>query len=194
MVAGSNPVARSCDLMDPLHRPTIAPRSDAETVAAVRGVDGLWVGLLEEAGFRLARRSTSYVWYDGAGEVAVAPDDELDADDTLAQIILHELVHFLVQGEAARNEPDWGLDNLTDRDAYLEEAALVMQRRLLAVWGLESVLVPTTDFRPYYLEQAASEQRADRIEAAEKGWQRWLAWPHRRSAEEALEATKVAAG
>ena len=54
--------------------------------------------------------------------------------------------------------------------------------------------MPTTDFRPYYLEQAASEQRADRIEAAEKGWQRWLAWPHRRSAEEALKATKVAAG
>ena len=192
MVAGSNPVARSRDVMNPLDRQPIAPRCDAQTVGAVRATDPLWVELLEQAGFRLARRSTSYVWYDGRGEVAIAPDEELDADDTLAQIILHEMVHLLVQGEAARTEPDWGLDNLTDSDAYLEEAALVVQLRLLSLWGLEAVLVPTTDFRGYYLTEAASEARTDRLSAAEAGWERWLLWPHREAAERALAATRSA--
>jgi hypothetical protein len=178
--------------MNPLHRQPIAPRCDAQTVEAVRETDSLWVALLEQAGFRLARRSASYVWYDGRGEVAIAPDEELDDDDTLAQIILHEMVHLLVQGEEARTEPDWGLDNLTDRDAYLEEAALVMQLRLLRLWGLEAVLVPTTDFRGYYLTEASEEARPDRLEAAEAGWQRWLLWPHRGAAERALAATRSA--
>ena len=192
MVAGSNPVARSRDVMNPPDRQPIAPRCDEQTVGAVRATDPLWVQLLEHAGFRLARRSTSYVWYDGRGEVAIAPDEELDADDTLAQIILHEMVHLLVQGEEARTEPDWGLDNLTDSDAYLEEAALVVQLRLLTLWGLEAVLVPTTDFRGYYLAEAASEARADRMQAAEAGWARWLVWPHRAAAERALAATRNA--
>lgn len=194
MVAGSNPVARSRDVMNPLDRQPIAPRCDALTVGAVRATDPLWIALLEQAGFRLARRSTSYVWYDGRGEVAIAPDEELDADDTLAQIILHELVHLLVQGEEARSEPDWGLDNLTDSDAYLEEAALVVQLRLLTLWGLEAVLVPTTDFRPYYLTEAAAEARADRLQAADAGWARWLVWPQREAAEAALRATYEAVG
>ena len=194
MVAGSNPVARSRDVMNPLDRHPIAPRCDALTVGAVRATDPLWVALLEQAGFRLARRSASYVWYDGRGEVAIAPDEELDADDTLAQIILHELIHLLVQGEEARTEPDWGLDNLTDRDAYLEEAALVMQLRLLRQWGLEAVLVPTTDFRSYYLAEAATEVRADRLQAAAAGWARWLDWPQREAAEAALRATYEAVG
>lgn len=180
--------------MNPLDRQPIAPRCDALTVGAVRATDPLWVALLEQAGFRLARRSTSYVWYDGRGEVAIAPDEELDADDTLAQIILHEMIHLLVQGEEARSMPDWGLDNLTESDAYLEEAALVMQLRLLRQWGLEAVLVPTTDFRPYYLTQAAAEARPDRLKAAEAGWARWLAWPQREAAEAALRATYEATG
>ena len=180
--------------MNPLDRHPIAPRCDALTVGAVRATDPLWVALLEQAGFRLARRSASYVWYDGRGEVAIAPDEELDADDTLAQIILHELIHLLVQGEEARTEPDWGLDNLTDRDAYLEEAALVMQLRLLRQWGLEAVLVPTTDFRSYYLAEAATEARADRLQAAAAGWARWLDWPQREAAEAALRATYEAVG
>ncbi len=194
MVAGSNPVARSRDVMNPLDRHPIAPRCDALTVGAVRATDPLWVALLEQAGFRLARRSASYVWYDGRGEVAIAPDEELDADDTLAQIILHEMIHLLVQGEEARTEPDWGLDNLTDRDAYLEEAALLMQLRLLRQWGLEAVLVPTTDFRSYYLAEAATEARADRLQAAAAGWARWLDWPQREAAEAALRATYEAVG
>jgi hypothetical protein len=180
--------------MNLLDRQPIAPRCDALTVGAVRATDPLWVALLEQAGFRLARRSASYVWYDGRGEVAIAPDEELDADDTLAQIILHEMIHLLVQGEEARTEPDWGLDNLTDRDAYLEEAALVMQLRLLRQWGLEAVLVPTTDFRGYYLTEASAEARANRLQAAAAGWARWLAWPQREAAERALRATYEAVG
>lgn len=178
--------------MNPLHRQPIVPRADAETVKVVRGLDEVWAGLLRAADFSLVRRSTSYVWYDGAGEIAIAPDEELDADDTLAQIILHELVHFLVQGEGSRHAPDWGLDNLSDRDAYLEEAALVMQLRLLTAWQLEQVLVPTTDFRSYYLSEAGCESRADRLAAAEAGWSRWIAWPHRAVAEAALRATREA--
>ena len=36
---------------------------------------------------------------------------QLDADDSLAQLVLHEICHLLVQGPAHRDQNDWGLDN-----------------------------------------------------------------------------------
>ena len=82
--------------------------------------------------------------------IAVVPNNELDPDDTLAQILLHELIHHFVQGQPSYSSPDWGLDNTTEKHVVNEHAALLMQAALLDIYGLRNILVPTTDFRSFY--------------------------------------------
>ena len=82
--------------------------------------------------------------------LTVGSPESLDADDCLAQMILHELCHALVQGPDAFDRPDWGLDNTSERDLHLEHAALCLQAALLDPYGLRDVLAPTTEHRPFY--------------------------------------------
>ena len=56
----------------------------------------------------------------------------------LAQLILHELCHALVEGPGALNRPDWGLDNESARDVEREHACLRLQARLAQRQRLES--------------------------------------------------------
>jgi hypothetical protein len=37
-------------------------------------------------------------------------------------MVLHELCHALVEGEAGRRRPDWGLDNTGTRDEGREQS------------------------------------------------------------------------
>jgi hypothetical protein len=76
--------------------------------------------------------------------------ETLDADDSIAQMVFHELCHSLVEGSAAFQRRDWGLDNETARDEPRERACLRLQAALAARYGLRRVLAPTTDFRAFY--------------------------------------------
>ena len=78
--------------------------------------------------------------------------ETLDPDDCLAQMILHELCHSLVEGTKSLRVPDFGLDNETLRDVSREHACLRLQAWLTGRFGLRRVLAPTTDFRSYYDE------------------------------------------
>ena len=118
-------------------------------------LDQIWITTAARVGFRVTRTADAYATTDGRRTVAVGTPDTLDADDCLAQMILHELCHALVEGEAAWERPDWGLDNQTARDRPREEACLRTQAALTAPWGLRQVLAPTTDHRPFYDELPA---------------------------------------
>lgn len=96
------------------------------------------------------RSPDAYAATDGRGTIAIAHDEALDSDDSLAQMILHELCHALVEGEAAWQKPDWGLDNQSERDAPREQACLRTQAALLRPLGLRWVLAPTTEYRSFY--------------------------------------------
>lgn len=109
-----------------------------------------WLGLLRAAGFKVSRSPDSFVSYDGDGTINIAPDSEMDADDHLAQIVLHELCHHLVEGDDSRHHPDWGLDNMDERHVPREHAALRVQAALADRFGLRAHMVATTDFRPFY--------------------------------------------
>lgn len=76
----------------------------------------------------------------------------LDPDDCLAQMILHELCHSLIEGVESFDVPDFGLDNEGDRDVIREHACLRLQAWLNDKHGLRGVLAPTTSFRRYYDE------------------------------------------
>jgi putative zinc- or iron-chelating protein len=123
-------------------------------------LDEVWLGLARRVGFRVARTAAVFASTDGDRVIQVGTPEVLDADDSLAQMILHELCHALVEGEDAWSRPDWGLDNQgldsqgldsqTRRDELREQACLRLQAALLAPHGLREVLAPTTEHRGFY--------------------------------------------
>lgn len=118
-------------------------------------LDQIWLAALAKLGLRLRRDRSAYASTDGRGTLTVAPPEDLDADDCLAQIVLHELCHALVQGEHSFAAPDWGLHDDEaasghDGDTVREQACLRTQAALLRRHGLRQLLAPTTDFRSFY--------------------------------------------
>jgi hypothetical protein len=114
-------------------------------------LDAAWVRAAAALGFRVVRSADAYASSDGAGTITIGARETLDDDDSVAQLVFHELCHAVVQGEAALVLPDWGLDNTTDADVVREHACLRVQATWAAAWGLRFALAPTTVTKPYYL-------------------------------------------
>src|SRR5690606_38311799 len=117
------------------------------------------------------------------------------ADDCLAQMILHEICHWMVQGPQSFGRVDWGLDNVGENDEQREYACLRLQAALLEPWGLRQTLGPTTDFRAYYdalppdpfWERDEAERES--ITRARAAWNRRNRRPFREHLELALRLT-----
>ena len=107
----------------------------------------IWVLCAERVGFGIARSPDVYASTDGRGTILIGTDDTLDPDDSLAQMIFHELCHALVEGEEGERQTDWGLDNTSNRHLWREHACLRLQAYLAGGVGLRDFLAPTTDFR-----------------------------------------------
>ena len=126
----------------------------------------IWLDCAARVGLRVVRSGDAYASYqppgDGRGTLIIGDDASLDADDSLAQMIFHELCHSLVQGEDAFERADWGLDNETDRDAWREHACLRVQAVLAARHGLRGFFAPTTDYRADFWDQLPADPLADR--------------------------------
>ena len=113
-------------------------------------LDAVWLTVAARIGFRVRRSTEVYASTDGLGVMTIGERATLDADDCLAQMILHELCHSLIEGAESLHLPDFGLDNMSERDVVREHACLRLQAWLTGSHGLRGVLAPTTDFRPYY--------------------------------------------
>lgn len=107
----------------------------------------IWLAAAARMGLRVRRVADAYASTDGRGELAIAEDAALDADDSLAQMIFHEICHWLVEGAEALRVADWGLDNTRPDDEWREDACLRVQWILAGRYGLRALLGPTTDFR-----------------------------------------------
>lgn len=123
-------------------------------MTALRELDDIWLGAAARLGIAVHRGGDSYVYFDGR-DLHVAADEELDADDSLAQLVMHELCHALVQGPANRHVPDWGLDNTHDGDHQRELACVRLQAHLAGAYGLRELMAPTTVVRSFYMELPA---------------------------------------
>lgn len=123
----------------------------------------IWLRTAARLGLQVRRVPDAYATTDGAGTLAIASDDGLDADDSLAQMIFHEICHWLVEGAEAAKRPDWGLDNTRPDDEWREEACLRVQWILAGRHGLRALLAPTTDFRAFWdtLEGEVLAERAE---------------------------------
>lgn len=113
-------------------------------------LDQVWRGCAQALGIAITRSSEVFASYDGRGTLTLGTEDTLDEDDCLAQMVLHELCHWLVQGDDAKERPDWGLDNMSEQDLDREHACVALQAALLMPFGLEHVLAPTTEHRAFY--------------------------------------------
>lgn len=115
-------------------------------------LDAVWLTVAKRIGFEVTRSSEVYASTDGKGAMTLGTAETLDPDDCLAQMVLHELCHSLVEGAQSLRVPDFGLDNETSRDVVREHACLRLQAWLTSRFGLRRVLAPTTEFRRYYDE------------------------------------------
>lgn len=123
----------------------------------------IWLRTAARLGLRVQRVPDAYASTDGAGTLSIASEDGLDADDSLAQMIFHEICHWLVEGEDAARLPDWGLDNTRPDDEWREDACLRAQWILSGRHGLRTLLAPTTDFRALW-DAFEGDVLADRAE------------------------------
>lgn len=162
-------------------------------------LDSLWIACAAKIGLQVQRSPEVYASTNGTGALTLSDANGMDADDCLAQMILHELCHSLVQGAESFAWADWGLDNFGERDDELEFSCLRVQAALLEPLGLRRVLAPTTNFRAYYdalpadplgeesgsLDSSALRARAAFARRVQKPWAPHLG--------EALEATRLIA-
>ena len=91
-------------------------------------LDRIWIGCAARIGLTVARVPGAYATTDGQGTLFIAPPEELDRDDCLAQMIFHELCHSLVEGEQPFTRADWGMDNTGPDHDWREHACLRVQR------------------------------------------------------------------
>jgi len=115
-------------------------------------LDAIWLTVAARVGFKVERSAEVYASTDGKGVMTIGTPSTLDPDDCLAQMILHELCHSLIEGAESLGVPDFGLDNESERHVVREHACLRLQAWLTDKHGLRQALAPTTDFRSYYEE------------------------------------------
>lgn len=125
----------------------------------------VWLGAARRIGVAVVRTPDAYAATDGRGTLAVGSDASLDADDSLAQMIFHELCHSLIEGEESFARPDWGMDNTGPDHDWREHACLRLQWVLAGRHGLRGVFAPTTEFRAFW-DQLAGDPLADRADPA----------------------------
>ncbi|MDB4961736.1 MAG: hypothetical protein JWP01_1735 [Myxococcales bacterium] len=124
----------------------------------------LWLDAARRIGLRVTRTPDTYASTDGRGTLAIAVDRDLDADDSLAQMIFHELCHSLVEGEASFSSPDWGMDNTGPDHDWREHACLRVQWVLTGRFGLRTLFAPTTDFRTSFWDRLSGDVLEDRTD------------------------------
>jgi hypothetical protein len=152
----------------------------------------VWIGAARRIGLRVVRTPDAYASTDGSGTLAIGEDAALDADDSLGQMIFHELCHSLVEGEQSFARADWGMDNTGPDHDWREHACLRVQWVLAGRHGLRAVLAPTTDFRAFWdaLSGDVLADRRDRaVQAAIAGIRRAAQPPWAPSLGDALAAT-----
>lgn len=126
---------------------------DYERPILCRYVDPLelvWLATARRLGLHIRRDPTIYSRTDGQGLLALGPRADLDPDDTLAQQVLHEVCHWLVNGRQAGALQDWGYELDVPLVDAREHATLRVQAALCDGYDLRGVFGPTGIYRQYW--------------------------------------------
>ena len=114
-------------------------------------LDLVWAVTAKRLGLTLHRTSETYASTDGEFNLFIGTPETLDPDDSLAQLIFHELCHWIANGVDSVNEIDWGFGPMVQIEPG-ELVALRLQAHLAGEWGLLKLLASTTDARTYWDE------------------------------------------
>ncbi len=156
----------------------------------------VWIATARRLGLTIRRNRTIYSATDGTGLLELGPLDTLDPDDTTAQMIFHEICHWITNGLETYHERDWGFP--LDIELDLRELACIrLQAGLNQRHGLRGFFGPTSDFRGYYDALPAdvlapmddSAQEAEVVGIAREAFARAELAPWRQPVEDALRAT-----
>jgi hypothetical protein len=109
----------------------------------------VWLATARKLGLTVRRDPAIFSRTDGSGMLWLGPRDDLDADDTVCQMIFHELCHWITNGVDSFAEEDWGFP-LDDADDPREFACLRLQAWLADRHGLRGMLGPTGKYREYF--------------------------------------------
>jgi hypothetical protein len=131
------------------------PRREQNMTRSIRHryddpLDLVWLACARECGIEVVRSADVYASWDGKSRLTLSASEHFDADDSLAQLIFHELCHALVAGPRGLKRADWGMENVDERDLVSEHACHRLQARLADAHGLRGLLAVTTDHRTYW--------------------------------------------
>jgi hypothetical protein len=112
-------------------------------------LDLIWTKTAHILGMKVVRSPEVFAAWDGQDTLTIGRQEDLDPDDSLAQMIFHEICHSLIQGEAAWKQENWGLNNTDGRDDIREHACIRLQAALAGAYGLREFFAITTDWRVY---------------------------------------------
>ena len=155
-------------------------------------IEVIWLQAAAKMGMKVERSNEVFASWDGRGTLQIGISESLDADDCLAQMILHEVCHALVEGPASLENPDWGLQIDNPAHRVRENACLRLQAALTRQFGLQDILASTTTFRRYY-DQLPQDPLADdgdpAVPPAVAGFERALHGPWSGILSDALKKT-----
>jgi hypothetical protein len=127
-------------------------RSHTLSPLASEAIEQIWIDAAARLGFRVVRTADAYASSDGRGTISIGVGEALDVDDSVAQLVFHEICHAITEGEAALGRPDWGLENIDVGVAHQmrEHACLRFAAHVAGAHGLRELLAPTTEYRAYH--------------------------------------------
>jgi len=111
----------------------------------------IWLSTATRLGLHIRRDPHVFSMTDGTGLLSLSTRDDLDADDTLAQMLFHEICHWVINGVETFQERDWGFP-LDEHLDVREFATLRLQAWWADTVGLRGMLGPTGQYRQYYDE------------------------------------------
>jgi len=156
-------------------------------------LDLVWLNTAHALGMKIERSDHVFASWDGVSVLTMSTAACFDDDDSLAQMIFHEICHALVAGPQGLDQPDWGLENTDDRDRIQEQATHRLQAALADRHGLRAFLAVTTEHRPYF-DSLGTNPLSDcgdhAVPLARAGWLRAQEPPWAGPLEQALSATR----
>jgi hypothetical protein len=155
-------------------------------------LDLVWLACARELGLEVVRSDGVYASFDGERTLTLSTREHFDADDSLAQLILHEVCHALVAGPERARRSDWGMENIDARDLLDEHACHRVQAALADRHGLRDFFAVTTEHRAYWDALPADPLAPGRdpaIARAREAYARALRGPWSGPIAQALEQT-----